>query len=305
MDAVPGLVSIGLPVRNGEDRVGDAIATVLAQDYENIELIIADNASDDGTEEICRTAAAADPRVRYVRHPRDIGLHDNFNAVLGLAHGGHFKWIGDDDELEPTFLTRCLDKFASDPRLVLVTTQQRFIGDDGRAETARYDRCELASDDPVTRMTEMLRLQTETHLLLDPLYGLMRTRAARAVPPRKMLRQDEVFATRLALEGPWGHVSEILAHRHWKGERRSVLARRLDVPVSRTRVINLIQLRELRRDVEAVGLVGDARRRAHRSIWRWYGRRHRRLALSRSGRVVSAIIPRATAVPGTGMGRPG
>ena len=71
MSRTEPLVSIGLPVRNGERTVGRAIRTVLEQDYAHLELVISDNASDDGTEEICRelrgptrgSATSASPRT--------------------------------------------------------------------------------------------------------------------------------------------------------------------------------------------------------------------------------------------------
>ena len=57
------LVSIGLPVYNGEVGVGKAIEAFLAQSFSNFELIISDNASNDGTEAICREAAVKDAWV--------------------------------------------------------------------------------------------------------------------------------------------------------------------------------------------------------------------------------------------------
>ena len=58
-------VSICLPVYNGENYVREAITSILEQTFEDFELIISDNASTDGTGEICRDAAARDSRVRY------------------------------------------------------------------------------------------------------------------------------------------------------------------------------------------------------------------------------------------------
>ena len=62
-----------------------AVRSVLDQEYGRLELVISDNASDDGTEEICREFARSDARVRYHRQPQNIGLVPNFNAVLHLA----------------------------------------------------------------------------------------------------------------------------------------------------------------------------------------------------------------------------
>ena len=67
-------VSVCLPVYNGEQFVAEAIRSVLAQDFADFELIITDNASTDGTADICRQWCRADPRVRYHRAPVNRGL---------------------------------------------------------------------------------------------------------------------------------------------------------------------------------------------------------------------------------------
>ena len=97
-------------------------------------------------------------------------------------------------------------------------------------ESAEYDETALGSDDPVERFIEMLRLLNESYLLIDPLYGMMRREPVAAIPRRNMLREDEVFATKLALAGPWRHVPEVLARRNWRRERIGRVAARLGVP---------------------------------------------------------------------------
>lgn len=91
----------------------------------------------------------------------------------------------------------------------------------------------------------MLRLLNESHLLIDPLYGTLRRDPLARIPRRNMLREDEVFAAKLALAGPWGHVPEVLAHRNWKHDSLSAIARRLDVPPWRARCSTLLQCGEL------------------------------------------------------------
>ena len=96
MDNAP-LVSIGLPVFNGEKHIQQALDSLLAQSYDNFELNISDNASTDGTEEICRLYAAKDHRVHYYRQPRNVGLMGNWRCVLQLASGEYFMWAQHDD----------------------------------------------------------------------------------------------------------------------------------------------------------------------------------------------------------------
>ncbi len=210
------LVSVGLPVRNAGPEVENVIRSVLAQDHEHVELVISDNASTDETEEVCRELARTDDRIRYHRQANNIGLLNNFIQTITVARGTFFRWIGDDDRLEREYVSRSLRRFAEDHRLILVTSQLAYVGPDGETQTGGiYDGDTLRSDDPVERFIEMLRLLNESYVMIDPLYALLRRAPVQAIPRRNMIREDEVFATKLALAGPWGHVPEVLARRTW------------------------------------------------------------------------------------------
>lgn len=275
------LVSICLPVRNAGTDVLSVIKSVLAQNHERIELVISDNASTDETEEVCRELAKSDSRIAYHRQPENIGLLNNFMRTMALAKGVYFRWIGDDDALETDFVSRCLDEFAHDARLILVTTGIAYIGPDGLAQTALYDSTNLRSDDPVERFGEMLRVLNASHLLIDPLYGMMRRDVIAAIPRRNMLREDEVFATKLALAGPWGHVPDVLAQRHWKQERIGTIARRLGVPSWQSHLSNTLQCREILIWLRRADLTDVQRSRARRAVYRMYARRQRRTVAHR------------------------
>jgi glycosyltransferase involved in cell wall biosynthesis len=97
-------ISIGLPVYNGAATIGRAIIALLGQTFADFELIISDNGSTDATEEICRDYARRDPRIRYVRQPRNRGPAPNFAFVLAEARGPLFMWAAADDHWQPEFL---------------------------------------------------------------------------------------------------------------------------------------------------------------------------------------------------------
>src|SRR5260370_42328257 len=99
-------VSIGMPGYNGAKYVRRSVQSVLAQDYEDFELLISDNASTDETESICRELAERDGRIRYFRNERNVGASQNFNKVFRLASGTFFKWAAPDDGCHPTMLLR-------------------------------------------------------------------------------------------------------------------------------------------------------------------------------------------------------
>ncbi len=286
------LVSIGLPVRNAGERVVEVVRSVLAQNHEHLELVISDNDSTDDTEDVCRELARSDGRIAYHRQPRNIGLLNNFRYVVGAAKGTYFRWIGDDDRLEPGFASRCLEVFAEDPRLILVTTGISYATEDGEEHTAAYHGAAMGSDDPVERFVEFMHLLNASHLVIDPLYGMMLRDTMAAIPRRNMLHEDEVFATKLALAGPWGHVSDVLAQRVWKDDQVAALGRRLEVPMWQWRIRNALQARETLRWLRQVDLTDEQRRRAQAAVYGMYVTRQWKVIQRRGRKLVRMATSR-------------
>jgi glycosyltransferase involved in cell wall biosynthesis len=269
------LVSVCLPVRNGVDRIGVVVKSVLAQDHKNLELIISDNASTDGTEELCRALAAADPRIRYHRQPRNMGLLNNFIKAMELARGTYLRWLGDDDWLEPNAIAACLEVFQRDPHLVLVTSRVHYIGPNGRSKISpNFEPGILASEDPAARFAQIIAFQI-SGMPVDPLYGLIRRASATGIARRNIIGEDHVFSSRLALAGPWGHVPEVLLHRHVQHDRLSVLAKRLDVPRWQTFFATGLQCLETFRGIDSVELTPAQRRMAYRAVASLYVGHHK------------------------------
>ncbi|MCX7109932.1 MAG: glycosyltransferase family 2 protein [Proteobacteria bacterium] len=90
-------VSIGMPVYNGEKFIREALDSLLAQTFTDFEIIISDNASTDGTSEICSEYISRDSRIRYIRQTENIGIMRNFQFVLDEAIGEYFMWAAHDD----------------------------------------------------------------------------------------------------------------------------------------------------------------------------------------------------------------
>jgi len=280
------LVSVGLPVRNGAERIERVIESVLGQDHENLELVICDNASTDNTEDVCRAFAERDSRIVYQRHPVNIGLLNNFDSALRLASGTFFRWVGDDDWLDPRCVSRSLDAFAEDDRLLVVTVQTAYTDPAGVTRTARYDGDALRSDDAIARFNEMMRLLNETYLLIDPLYGTFRREPLLNIRRRNMLNEDQVLASRLALAGPWGHVNEVLAHRNWAPERASDIARKLGVPSWQCYFQSPLQCKEMLHWIAKSDLDESAQKAARRAVAQMYMRRQRLIAARRSRKIL-------------------
>lgn len=130
-------VTVGLITYNGAARVRASIESILGQTYADLELLIFDNGSTDGTTAICAEYAQSDSRVRHVRHPQTIPQSSNFRGVLMAAQTELFMWATDDDVRSPTFIESCVEELDTNPSAVAACTQAVFRDDFGREELAR------------------------------------------------------------------------------------------------------------------------------------------------------------------------
>ncbi|WP_329124864.1 glycosyltransferase family 2 protein [Streptomyces sp. NBC_01465] len=223
-------LTIGLPVYNGDEYLAESLEALLGQTYEDFELVISDNASTDGTQDICRSYAAADTRIRYERLPRNIGATPNHNRVLTGARGELFKWASHDDLYGRDLLQRCVQALDERPELILAHTDQAVIDGEGKVKVP-YEYG-LATDSPSA--PERFR-----SLLFEPggddFYGVMRTERLRRVKPMDSYHHaDRTYVAEITLHGPFYQVPELLYFRRDHPTR----AERAN-PSKRARCINL------------------------------------------------------------------
>jgi glycosyltransferase involved in cell wall biosynthesis len=163
-------VSIGLPVYNAAQYLEQSIGAILAQTYSNFELVIADNASSDATEAICRHYAALDPRVRYYRNPRNQGVTFNFRRVVTLSSGEYFLWATHDDLFAPEYVERCVAVLERDLDVVLCYSKSIEI--DERGQQLRHNEQTVSADSvyPHCRFRELIRMDHNCQTM----FGVMR-----------------------------------------------------------------------------------------------------------------------------------
>jgi glycosyltransferase involved in cell wall biosynthesis len=123
------LVSIGVPTRNRAAGLRRGLESILSQDYPNLEILISDNASEDRTEDVCRELAATDSRIRYVRHPRNIGLHGNHNFCLDQARGEFVCVFHDHDRHDRRIISRYVAFLDEHPGVGVVCSDWELIDD--------------------------------------------------------------------------------------------------------------------------------------------------------------------------------
>ena len=200
-------ISIGIPVRNGQHHIRDAIDSIIKQTYQNFELIISDNASTDETAAICQQYAAADPRIKYYRQPENIGAAANFNRTFQLAEGAYFKWAAHDDVLEPTYLEQCVAALQRNPDAVLCQSLVKIINDQGQC-LHTYNHAAFGTDSP--RASERFAARLTPRYCMD-VFGLIRSDALRRTGLiRYHLGSDRTLLVELALLGRFLLVPEFL-----------------------------------------------------------------------------------------------
>lgn len=132
------LVTIGIPTYNrARGYLREALGSALAQTYDRVEVIVADNCSDDDTADVVR--AVGGDRVRYHRHERNVGAQGNFNSLVEMASGDYFLLLHDDDSVDPDFVATCMTAMG-ERRPGLVRTGTRVIGQDGQVVYQRVNQ---------------------------------------------------------------------------------------------------------------------------------------------------------------------
>jgi glycosyltransferase involved in cell wall biosynthesis len=209
LDGARPRLTIGLPIYNGEQLLPQAIESLLTQKYDDFEVVISDNASVDGTPELCAAYAAQDPRIRYVRNERNLGSIPNFNKLVGLARGEYFKWAAHDDWCEPEFVGRCVEVLDADPGVVLCHAKAIRVDEAGDTLVVDLDPLDVRSPDPAERFRQVLWSLKAIY----PIYGVIRTEALRRTQLfRSHSGSDRILLAELSLLGQLYQIPELLLY---------------------------------------------------------------------------------------------
>jgi glycosyltransferase involved in cell wall biosynthesis len=168
------VVSVGMPVYNGESFLEVAISSVLAQTFEDFELVICDNASTDRTAEICGDYAARDRRIRYFRNPQNLGAAPNYNLAYGHSRGRYFKWLAHDDRITPSYLAKTVRVLDERTDAVLCNAVVSYIDQNG-AHIGLYNSG-LALADSQSAGARFGWMVLQSHSCVD-FFGLIRREA--------------------------------------------------------------------------------------------------------------------------------
>lgn len=220
----PQKIAIGLSVYNGELHLAAAVDSLLSQTMGGFVLNISDNASTDGTEEICRKYEATDPRVRYIRHGENRGPRWNSNFVAQVStETEYFKWCAHDDVYDPPYLERCVAELEKLPEIVACHSRTRYINERGEELMRSFRPLEFTDPRPWVRLQQIL---LSPH---DYSYGfavIRRSALKRIRPFQPVFAADAVVLAELAFQGPFGLVPEhLFANRMHPKRATAVISR--------------------------------------------------------------------------------
>ena len=217
MSAAP-LVTVGMPVYNSERYIAQSIDSLLAQTYKDFILLISDNASTDGTAELCQSYVQKDSRVKYYRNPVNIGMTGNFNRVFELTRSKYLKWSTADDYWAPEMLADAGEVMEVNPSVVVCYPRVIVVDAEGKEQGRFEDEMNLMQEDPAQRFLALVRnIKLVNHHL-----GLLRTEAVgRTRLFGKHIAADKGFLAELSLYGKFFELPKYQFYRRFHAESSS------------------------------------------------------------------------------------
>lgn len=213
------LVSIGLPVYNGEETIERAIDTLLGQTYRNLEIVISNNGSTDNTSAILRKYQGVNQRIKVFSTEVNRGSIWNFNKVFQESTGEYFMWASHDDYHENNFVVNCLNAMELDKECVLCAPMMQMTAAD--SEEVVWISCMDSFKDKkslLARYRETLR-----HFPAVSIYGLYRRSAlAKTGLFPRVVGGDLLLIQELSLYGNFIGVPEVLFTRRGRAKWNSI-----------------------------------------------------------------------------------
>lgn len=126
------LVSIILPVYNGEEFLEQSINSILSQTYKEFELIIVNDCSTDSSESIIQKYLTLDKRIRYFKNKKNYKLPRSLNVGFAEAKGKYFTWTSDDNIFHKTAIETMVDYLEEHSEIQLVYCDYNEIDEKGK-----------------------------------------------------------------------------------------------------------------------------------------------------------------------------
>ncbi len=168
-------ITVAVPVFNGERQIGESLECICGQSFADLEIIVGDNASTDGTQSIVERFAANDSRIKYIVRPDNIGSMPNFIDLLDRATSPLFLWRAHDDISSRDYIALLHEALSLTPSAILAAPTT-ITTSDSRADTRVSRPATFAS---TSEAGQIVRMMFGSHA--GWFYGLWRTEALRLI----------------------------------------------------------------------------------------------------------------------------
>ena len=225
------LVTVGIPIFNGEKFIKRRLESILNQTYDNFEIIISDNASTDDTSKICQNIINEEENIHYHLQKKNIGYINNFNYLIKNASGKYFVMAGVDDLWEPTFLEK---------NVKILEVNENIVGSIGAVKMFGHSENPPKTSKLILKLKKIIRKQNvdviEKHVMSSKgdfnkkvdrylrfnqgsfCYGLFRTNLVQKnIIPGPLASWDLVFILNILKFGDLHVIDEVLFHKFAKG----------------------------------------------------------------------------------------
>lgn len=161
------LISILMGIYNCADTLEEAVQSILAQSYDNWELIMCDDASSDDTYDVARKLAEKDLRIVLIKNEKNMTLAPTLNRCLEIAKGKYIARMDGDDHCAEDRLQRELEFLENNPEYSLVSCQMQLFDDDGDYRIVKFAERPQKKDFPKTSQFCHAGCMLRTHVMRE------------------------------------------------------------------------------------------------------------------------------------------
>lgn len=213
---LPKVVAL-LPAYNAERFIARTLDSLAAQTWPNFEIIIADDASTDGTLAIIEAFAASRPHVQVIARERNLGWVANCNALMAEARGDMMLFAFHDDTIAPTYVERLATALVAHPDAILSYSDIDLTAADGDHTQPRFTALDIAAG-PLRRGLIMAGMPPYWWV---PNRGVFRSKAFAAIGgihrnAAGEFSADWTWLLHMALLGRFIRVPQVLAHKYFQ-----------------------------------------------------------------------------------------
>ena len=113
------LVSVGIPIYNGEKSIKKCLTSIFNQTYKNLEILIIDDSSTDNSFEILKKLTKKRKNIKLFKNKKNMGISYSYSRLAQIAKGKFFAWNPQDDTRSLNYFNSCVKKFLKDKKIVL------------------------------------------------------------------------------------------------------------------------------------------------------------------------------------------